>query len=168
MLKYSLGQLSKVLTANALYKSDTRSLTTASLHPNEDYYQELLQATDVNYQNITYWKHGKFESVSALAFVTIDLQRAQAETKKLLWMHRELIGFSNGRSKDAVNIQRTGEEKWRVTVPIFTRDQWDGYFWRADSDTVILLDMIRLFFDELEWFGMLDFVMDRDERYAQQ
>ena len=55
------------------------------------------------------------------------------------------------------------EEKWNVTVLIFTRNKWDDYFWRADSDTVILLDMIMLFFDELEWFGMLDFVMDRDE-----
>ena len=137
------------------------SLTTRRQNPNGEYYQRLLQGTDEKYQKITYWKYGKFETIQSLAFVQIDLHKALYETQKLLPEHNESIGFSNGHNKDAIHFTRVGEDDWRIQVPIFTRKEWDGYYWRATSDTKCTLDIIRLFFDELEWFGMLDFKMDR-------
>lgn len=145
---------------------EQKSLTSYSQHPNEEYYQELLQNTEIKYQQITYWKHGKFEEVNALLFTPIDLKKALHETEKILWEHKESIGFTNGRNKDAINFRRYEEDKWLAQVPIFTKDEWDGYCWLAYSDTKTTLDTIRLFFEEVEWFGMLDFKMDRHKDYA--
>lgn len=143
-------------------KEHEESLTTRKQNPNYEYYQTLLQGTDEKYQEITYWKYGKFETVHSLAFTPIDLQKALHEAQKLLPEHNENIGFSNGHNKDAIDFTRVGGDDWRVQVPIFTREKWDGYYWRATSDTKCTLDIIRLFFDELEWFGMLDFKMDKN------
>ena len=141
-----------------------KSLTTSSQNPNEEYYQKLLQETDEKYQQITYWKYGKFETVSSLSFTPIDLQKAIHETEKILWEYEEIIGFSNGRNKDAINFTRKEENRWHVEVPVFSKNEWDGYYWQTFSDTKTVLDTIKLFFDELEWFGMLDFKMNRNER----
>ena len=137
------------------------SLTTKMQNPNEEYYQEIMQKTDEKYQKITYWKYGKFETVHALSETPIDLQKALFETQKLLPEHKEEIGFSNGSNKDAIHFTRRGEDDWHVQTPIFTQDIWDGYYWEAVTDTKCTLDTIRLFFDELEWFGMLAFKMNR-------
>ncbi len=152
--------------AQALHGTAERSLTTSMLHPNEDYYQEILQRADAKYQEITYWKYGKFERIPSLALTPIDLLKALHETERLLWEHGERIGFSNGRNKDAIDFKRVEEDKWDVTVPVFTRDEWDGYYWQAASDTKYTLDITRLFFEECEWFGMLDFKMCRNEKGA--
>ena len=145
-----------------------RSLTTSMQCPNEDYYQEMMQITDTKYQDIVYWKGGRFEKVSGLALTQIDLQKALHEIERLLWEHRESIGFTNGRNKDAIDFTRVGEDRWHVNVPIFTRAKWDGYYWWAVSDTKYTLDITRLFFEECEWFGMLDFKMYRNERGAEK
>ncbi len=145
-----------------------RSLTTSRQNPNEEYYQDQMQKTDAKYQNITYWKYGKFETVHPLSFTPIDQQKALHETEKILWKYEEAIGFTNGQNKDAIHFKRTEEDRWHVTVPIFTREAWDGYFWWAVSDTRTVLDMIKLFFEELEWFGMLDFEMNRNEKGAER
>ncbi len=148
----SMGQLEK----------QGKSSTTTKQNPNETYYQESLQNTDEEYQKITYWKHGEFETVSGLKFTPIDLQKALHETEKLLEKYHESIGFSNGRNKDAIHITRNAKDQWAVQCPIFTRDEWDGYYWRTTTNTKKILDVIRLFFDELEWFDMLDFKMDKN------
>ena len=90
-------------------------------HPDEEYYQESLQATDEKYQNITYWKYGKFETVSPGLFISIDLQKALHEAQNLSSEYNESIGFSNGRNKDAIHFTRRGENEWSAQVPVFTR-----------------------------------------------
>ena len=142
-------------------EANVRSLTTKMQNPNEEYYQKTLQTTDEKYQHITYWKYGKFETVHGLKFTPIDLQKALDETEKLLWEHKESIGFTNGKNKDAIHIRRKEENLWYAEVPVFTRKEWDGYYWSAFSDTRTIFDVIRLFFEEVEWFGMLDFKMRR-------
>ena len=139
-----------------------KSLTAHRQNPNEEYYQKLLQSADEKHQDIIYWKFGKFETVHPLSWTQIDLQKALDETQKLLPEYDESIGFSNGRNKDAIHFTRVGKDRWKVQVPIFTRPEWDGYYWRAATNTKLALDTIRLFFDELEWFGMLGFKMRRN------
>ena len=38
---------------------------------------------------------------------------------------------------------------------------WDGYCWCAYSKTQKITDMVRLFFEEVPWFGMLSWKMRR-------
>ena len=168
MLKYTVwnntrmnGSDSIPLIVQEESETDARSLTTKMQNPNEEYYQKTLQDTDKKYQHITYWKWGKFETVDALKLIPIDLQKALNEAEKLLWEHEESIGFTNGKNKDAIHITRKEENLWHAHVPIFTKDEWDGYYWSAFSDTKTMFDVIRLFFEEVEWFGMLDFKMRR-------
>ena len=151
---------------NETILSKDKSLTEIRQHPDEKYYEELLQRSDAAHQNITYWKHGKFVYVHALRFVPIDLQKALRETEELLHEYSESIGFSNGRNKDAISITRIADDQWDVEVPVFTRDQWDGYWWRASTDTKKIMDVIKMFFEELEWFGMLDFKMGRRSKHT--
>lgn len=138
-----------------------QSLTTQRQNPNEEYYQETLQNTDVKYQNITYWKYTALETVHGISMTPIDLQKALHEIGGLN-QRGDMIGFTNGKNKDAINFVFNAGDRWYVEVPIFDRPEWDGYFWHAISDTKTVLDITRMFFDELEWFGMLDFKMSRN------
>lgn len=140
-----------------------QSSTTKMQHPNEEYYQELLQETSVEYQDITYWKYTATETVHGTSSTPIDLQKALHETQKLS-QPGDIIGFTNGKNKDAINFVFQGHDSWYVEVPIFDKPEWDGYFWNANSDTKTVLDVIRLFFDELEWFDMLGFKMGRNDK----
>lgn len=138
------------------------SLTRRMQNPNDEYYQDVMQSTEEKYQNITYWKHGKFETVSGLEFIPISVEKAISKAQDLLPEYEEGIGFTNGGNKDAIHFIRKGKNYWRATVPVFTRREWDGYYYQASSDTKGVMDVIRLFFDELDWFGMLDFKLRRN------
>ena len=138
------------------------SITRRMQNPNDEYYQDVMQNTEEKYQNITYWKHGKFETVSGLEFIPINVEKAISEAQNLLPEYEEGIGFTNGRNKDAIHFIRKGKNYWRATVPVFTREKWDGYYYQASSNTKGVMDVIRLFFDELDWFGMLGFKLRQD------
>jgi len=149
-----------------MFAAGDLSPTTARQNPNTEYYQEALQKTDVQHQEITYWKYGRFETVPSTEFTPIDLQKALSEIDRILWEYKESIGFTNGRNKDAINMRKIARDMWHVEVPIFTSAEWDGYAWTAETDTRRIKDVTRMFFDELEWFGMLDFAMLRYGDYV--
>ena len=134
-----------------------RSLTTSSIHPHEDLYRIMTRTADVVPRKIIYWKYGKFETIGNKDTVTIDREKALRETEKLLWEHKESIGFSNSRTVDAIHITRVKEDVWLVEVPIIAKRKEDRGPWHAVTDTRRIMDVIKMFFDELEWFGMLDF-----------
>ena len=122
---------------------------------------DQAQDTDHKYQEIFYWKYGRFETVRPPPFREISLQKALSETEKLLYEYKECIGFSNARNHDSINIVRQAQDAWYAAVPIFKGEEWTGYHYTTETDTRRILDVIRLFFEEVEWFGMLDFKWSR-------
>ena len=77
---------------------------------------------------------------------------------------------TNGESKRyrlaLLHITRVADGKWCAEVPVFAKDEWDGYLWRVFTDIKRIMDVIRMFFEEMGWFGMIDFKMDRHGDYA--
>lgn len=142
------------------------SVTTRMQNPNEEYYLELLKKTDAEHQDITYWKYGRFETVHPLEWATIDLQKALHEIEEIRWEYGESIGFTNGRNKDCIDLKRVEEDRWRAEVPVFTEEEWAGYKYTGHADTRVVKDVTRMFFDEMEWFKMIDFKMGRHADYT--
>ena len=120
--------------------------------------QESVQ--DVKYQNIIYFKNNRHEYISGLKQLPIDFLKATSEMKTLDYtFSRNFIGFS--RQDNTVLLRRKSETKWSAEVPIFEGDKWTGFGWFAYSDTNTISDMLRLFFEEVSWFGMLSWKMGR-------
>ena len=71
------------------------------------------------------------------------------------------IGFENTRNGDNVQFIRLGSDEWYADVPINGGPRWDGYYWGARAATKPVADMLRLFFEEMPWLGMLPFTMRR-------
>jgi hypothetical protein len=116
---------------------------------------------DVKYQNVTYYKNNRDGFVSALEFKTIDFLGACSEIKKIDWLFpKNHIGFSR-KGDDSVLFKRKNETKWSAEIPVFDGEEWTGWSLFAHSDTNTILDMLRLFFEEVPWFDTLSWKMGR-------
>jgi len=114
--------------------------------------QENIQ--DIKHQDIIYWKNNRYESVSGLKFLAVDFLKAMYEMNTLDYtFSQNSIGFS--RIGDEVSLRRKNETRWSAEIPIFEGDKWTGFSWFAYSDTITISDMLRLFFEEMPWSGML-------------
>ena len=81
---------------------------------------------------------------------------------KLNWNYEEnFIGFDNLTKHECVQFIRQGQDKWYAEAPIRHGVRWDGYAWCSYSDSKTVTDLIRLFFEEVPWFGMLSWKMMR-------
>ena len=120
--------------------------------------QQSIQNT--KYQDIIYYKNNRDEFVSGLEFQSIDFLKAMSEMENMDWtFSKNFIGFS--RIGDAVLFRRKSETQWSASVPIFEVDKWSGFSWFANSDSNIISDMVRLFFEQVPWFGMLSWKMGK-------
>ena len=112
------------------------------------------------FQSITYYKSVDNRYVRD---VPIDYLGAMREMESLPvatgWYR--FIGFKNARNGDNVQFIRIGEDEWYADVPINSGADWDGYYWGAKADTRSVAGMLRLFFEEMPWLGMLPFTMRR-------
>ena len=117
-------------------------------------------ASDVKYQDIIYYKNNRDEFISALKFLPIDFLKAMSKMQNMDWTFSgNYIGFT--RMKDAVLFRRKSATQWSASVPIFKEDQWTGFSWFAYSESNTISDMLRLFFEEVPWFGMLSWKMGK-------
>lgn len=115
---------------------------------------------DEKFQSITYYKCVDSCSVRD---VPIDFLGAMLEMGALpvaTKMNR-FIGFVNRRNGDNVQFIRRGEDDWYVDVPINGGSSWDGYYWGGTADSKTVAELLRLFFEEMPWFGMVSFTMRR-------
>lgn len=112
------------------------------------------------HQSITYYKCVDDRHVRG---VPIDYLGAMREMEGLPvatgWYR--FIGFENGANGDNVQFIRLGDDLWYADVPINGGADWDGYYWGARADTRSVSNMLRLFFEEMPWLGMLPFTMRR-------
>ena len=118
--------------------------------------------SDVKYQNITYYMQNPTKVVKSKDNISIDFLKATSEMNDLDWNYeRNYIGFTNNKKSECVQFIRQGEKKWYAEVPIKSGKGWDGYAWCGYSDTETITNMLRLFFEEVSWFGMLSWKMRR-------
>ena len=122
--------------------------------------QNDLQNT--KYQDIIYYKYDRDELVESSNNVHIDFFKAMSEMEKLDWNYKyKYIGFENKKTAETLQFIRLDQNRWYADVPIHWGVKWDGYYWSAYSDTEIIVEMVKLFFEEMPWFGMLEWKMRR-------
>jgi len=129
----------------------------------EEYLHEQEEIIDTKYQSITYYKQNGSEVIGHDKWVPIDFLKAMSEMEKLDWNKFNHIGFVNKKTHENVQFIRKGKNNWYADVPIDDGVNWDGYCWVAYSDNKSISNMMRLFFEEVEWFGMLSWKMWRFE-----
>jgi len=118
--------------------------------------------SDVKYQDIIYHMDNKGKTVCSKDHIHIDFLKAMSEMKNLDWKYENnYIAFKNKKTDEYVQFIRQGENKWYADIPIKDGKDWDGYTWSCYSDSKTILCMMRLFFEELPWFGMLSWKMRR-------
>ena len=117
---------------------------------------------DVKYQDIIYYMHNLDKTVESKNEIHIDFLKAMSEMNDLDWKYeKNYIGFVNQRTKQTLQFIRVEEDKWYAEVLIGSGKDWDGYVWHCYSDSKPILDMMRLFFEEVTWFEMLPWKMTR-------
>ena len=118
--------------------------------------------SDVKYQDIIYHMNNANKTVCSKDHIHIDFLKAMSEMKNLDWEYKNnYIGFDNKKTKEYVQFIRLGQDKWYADIPINGGKNWDGYTWSCYSDSKTIVSMMRLFFEELPWFGMLSWKMRR-------
>ena len=125
-------------------------------------YDELVkqdQIQNVKFQNISYFMN----SVKGYVNNTpVDFLKAMSEMESLDYkFDRNFIGFVNEKTKECLQFIRREEDEWYVESVIGYGKGWDGYCWCTHSKTQKITDMIRLFFEEVPWFGMISWKMRR-------
>jgi len=127
----------------------------------EDYFQEQKEITDTKFQEITYYKQNGSEIIGHPKRVPIDFLKAMSEMENMDWNKSNHIGFVNHRTNENVQFIRKKKNKWYADVPIDGGVNWDGYCWGTYSDNKTISNLMRLFFEEVEWFEILEWKMRR-------
>jgi len=124
-------------------------------------FQEQKEIQGIKYQDITYYKQNGNDIVIYEDLIHVDFMKAMSEMKNLDWNLSNHIGFINQKTDDLVQYIRQGKNMWYADVPINRGKNWEGYSWGAYTDNETISNMMRLFFEEAEWFGMLSWKMRR-------
>jgi len=125
--------------------------------------QNNLQNT--KYQDIIYYKYNRNKLVKSSNNIHIDFLKAMSEMEKLDWTFSpNYIGFENKKKDELVQFIRLEQNMWYAEIPINSGVNWDGYLWGTYSDNKTISDMLRLFFEETPWFGILNWKMSRYQK----
>jgi len=127
------------------------------------------QTVDSDYQEIFYCK-GRIKN--AIPFdpgklKPIDLSTALAETMSLSIASDALknnaytwIVFYNQKNFHSLDILRTGDDLWNLDTPVYCDDPACCFKHIAQADTKRLKDMIKIFFEGGDWYGLAPFGFD--------
>ena len=121
--------------------------------------QENIQ--EIKYQDVIYFKNNSDKVISGLEFQSIDFLKAMSEMESMDWnFSPNSIGFSR-RGDDAVLFRRKSQTNWSAEVPIFEDEKWTGFGWFSQSDNSTISNLLRLFFEQVPWFGRLSWKMGK-------
>jgi len=126
-------------------------------------FQEQKEIQGIKYQDITYFKQNGNEIVDHEALIHIDFIKAMSEMENLNCNLYNYIGFINHKTNDLVQFIRLTQNRWYADVPIDRGVNWEGYSWSVYGDNKTISNIMRLFFEEVDWFGMLRWKMRRFE-----
>jgi len=124
-------------------------------------FQEQKNIQGIKYQYITYYKQNGNDIIEAKDCVLIDFIKAMNEMENLNWKLFNHIGFVNHKRNENLQFIREGFDNWYADVPIKNEGEWQGYYWGAYDNNKTISNMMRLFFEEVNWFGMLRWKMRR-------
>ena len=122
--------------------------------------QDALTESDVKHQHIVYrLVNGKRH----VPETPIDFLGTMREMEGLVYGMENFICITNKNVARGGFVQflRLDRDEWYVDIPINMGRGWDGYVWGCHADTRLLSDTLRLFFEEVPWFGMLPWTMSR-------
>lgn len=106
----------------------------------------------IEFQDIEYSMLNTGKSVSYFEHRQIDLQTALHETKNLDWTFLDNgISIINNKTDDCVFFRRITFDKWYVDTPIRI-PRFRGLFWASYIDERTIDVILRLFFEENDWF----------------
>ena len=118
--------------------------------------------TDVKFQNIIYFMNNIGKTVNSKSNTPIDFLTAISEMESLDYTsNNHFIGFVNKKTNECLQFKRRTKDDWYAEVIINHGKGWDGYYWCANSKIDAISNMLRLFFEEVSWFGMLSWKMRR-------
>ena len=118
--------------------------------------------TDVKFQNIIYFMNNIDKTVNSKSNIPIDFLTAISEMESLDYTsNNHFIGFVNKKTNECLQFKRRTKDDWYAEVIINHGKGWDGYYWCANSKIDAISNMLRLFFEEVSWFGMLSWKMRR-------
>ena len=118
--------------------------------------------TDVKFQNIIYFMNNIGKTVNSKSNIPIDFLTAISEMESLDYTsNNHFIGFVNKKTNECLQFKRRTKDDWYAEVIINHGKGWDGYYWCANSKIDAISNMLRLFFEEVPWFGMLSWKMRR-------
>ena len=118
--------------------------------------------TDVKFQNIIYFMNNIGKTVNSKSNTPIDFLTAMSEMESLDYTSNDhFIGFVNKKTNECLQFKRRTKDDWYAEVIINHGKGWDGYYWCANSKIDAISNMLRLFFEEVSWFGMLSWKMRR-------
>jgi len=126
-------------------------------------FQEEKEIQGIKYQDITYYKQNGNDFVIYEDLIHVDFMKAMSEMENLNWKLFNHIGFINQKTDDLVQFIRQRKNRWYADVPINRGKNWEGYSWGAYADNKTISNMMRLFFEEVDWFEMLRWKMRRFE-----
>ena len=113
-------------------------------------------STDIKYQDIEYYMHNRNKMVYYDEHKQVDLQLALAELKSLDWtVSQNGISFHNNKTDQSIFSHRLTEDKWLVLTPIKIDGVWTGKEWVSYPDTDVLINVLKLYFEEIPWFHSL-------------
>ena len=128
--------------------------------------QKSTQNIDAGHQEIVYCK-GRTKDVipdNPRKLKPIDLQKALDETLSMgiadaTYKSQEpvWIVFYNQKNFDSLDILRIGDDLWNLDTPVYCDDSFCCFKHAAQSDTKRLVDIIKMFFEEDDWYGMVKF-----------
>ena len=131
--------------------------------------QEAVQNTDAKYQEIFYHKYRIRNAIpnDPSRLVPIDLKKALGETMSLWiagvgWDGNEYAGivFYNQKNFNSLDVLRICDDLWNLSTPVFVDDERCRFKHTAQTDTRRLADMIGMFFEGDDWYGMAIFKFD--------
>lgn len=123
------------------------------------------QDANIKYQNIIYYMINRTKCVYYPEQVTIDLLTAINELNGIDWTWKNNgISFINLKNDDNIFCHRLERDKWFVATKVKDGD-YSGYQWISYPDHESLINTIRLFFEDLSWFDVLNWNMVRWESY---
>ena len=129
-------------------------------------YLDAVARDNITNHNITYYKQNGNDIVESKQKVSISYMKALDEMDTLHWNLFNYIGFKNHYTKEVLQFIRKGYAYWYAEVPINNGLKWDGYYWFAYSVIPQNVRMLRLFFAEKDWYGLLDWKFRRYKPYV--
>lgn len=139
------------------------------IHFDDKVIQDQILTSCIEYQDIEYCMANRGRAVYYSEHKSIDCCSAVHEMSNLDWtFSKNGISFINNKTDQSIFFQRLNLDSWYVDTAEKGEGGFTGYFWAATIDTASALAVLRLFFEESDWFSAVTWHRSPDlfERYV--